>query len=133
MAQDIINQEKEFVKLKISYESLNYIFEHLNPLTTLKKEIEAVMDQDGVILDEASVTLYQIRKEIKKNENLRREKIKSNPCKKSSMLNENVIVIRNDRYCLPVKKSSKMLLKAFYKMNLAVEPLAISNPLKRLN
>lgn len=111
MTQDIVLQEKEFVKLKINYPTLMPIFSSLNPLKEVKNEIESIMDPDGVVLDEASDTLSQIRKEIKRLESQRKEKLNQILVKKSSMLNENVIVIRNDRYCLPVKKEFKHAFK----------------------
>ncbi|CCV65923.1 DNA mismatch repair protein MutS, truncated [Paracholeplasma brassicae] len=111
MTQDVILQEKEFVKLKIVYESLRSLFEGLDPLKEVKKEIESILDPDGVVLDTASDALNQLRKEIKKLEQSRKEKLNQILVKKSSMLNENVIVIRNDRYCLPVKKEYKHAFK----------------------
>ncbi|MDY3196135.1 MAG: endonuclease MutS2 [Paracholeplasma sp.] len=111
MTQDVILQEKEFVKLKIVYESLRSLFEGLDPLKEVKKEIESILDPDGVVLDTASDALNQLRKEIKKLEQSRKEKLNQILVKKSSMLNENVIVIRNDLYCLPVKKEYKHAFK----------------------
>jgi len=107
MGQGIKAKEKSFSKDKITYDNLKPYFHNIDELAFIISEIDSVMDPDGVILDNASEDLFKIRKEINKVTNKRRDVLNSLLQKKASILNESILVLRNDRYCLPVKTEFK--------------------------
>ncbi|MBQ5850567.1 MAG: endonuclease MutS2, partial [Lachnospiraceae bacterium] len=84
-------------------DSLMEYFENLEPLTPLQNEINRCIISEEEIADDASSTLKHIRRTI----NNTNEKIHS---QLTNMLNANrtylqdaVITMRNNRYCIPVK------------------------------
>lgn len=111
MGQAIKAREKSFIKEKITYDNLKPYFMNIDELIPIINEIESIMDPDGFILDNASEVLYRIRKEISKLSNKRRDVLNGLLQKKSSILNESILVLRNDRYCLPVKTEFKNQVK----------------------
>ena len=72
---------------------------------------DSKMDYDGLILDTASEVLNTIRKQQRRLDQQRREILNSLLQKRASQLNEHVIVMRNNRYCLPVKAEYKNSFK----------------------
>ncbi|MDE7321731.1 MAG: endonuclease MutS2 [Lachnospiraceae bacterium] len=89
-------------------DSLQAYFENLEPLTPLQNEISRCILSEEEIADDASSTLKHIRRSI----NLTNEKIHS---QLTSMVNgscrtylqDAVITMRNNRYCIPVKSEHK--------------------------
>lgn len=87
------------------YERLDEYFELLAPLPSLEKEISRCILSETEISDDASSELRSVRKEIK----VANEKVRDhlNGIISSSayrnMLQDFVITIRNDRFCVPVK------------------------------
>jgi len=87
------------------YERLDEYFDLLAPLPSLENEINRCITPDGEVLDDASAGLRSIRRDIK----ISNERVKNqlNSIISSSvyrnMLQDFVITIRNDRYCVPVK------------------------------
>ena len=85
-------------------DSLDEMFDALQPLTPLSSEIRRCILSEEEISDDASSNLRQIRRSMK----LVHEKIRS---QLNSMVNgssrvylqDAVITMRNDRYCIPVK------------------------------
>lgn len=90
-------------------DSLRGYFEELSPLTNVSQEIRRCILSENEIADDASSTLRSIRKSIRSAN----EKIKSqlnsiiNQQSSKNMLQDNVITMRNGRYCLPVRSDSK--------------------------
>ncbi|WP_312060470.1 endonuclease MutS2 [Anaerotignum sp.] len=88
-----------------SYERMDEYFELLAPIASLENEINRCILSETEISDDASGELRNIRKEIK----ISNEKVRDhlNGVISSSayrnMLQDFVITIRNDRYCVPVK------------------------------
>ncbi len=88
-----------------AYERMDEYFELLAPLPSLENEISRCILSETEISDDASNDLRNIRKEIKTSN----EKVKDhlNSIISSSayrnMLQDFVITIRNDRYCVPVR------------------------------
>jgi DNA mismatch repair protein MutS2 len=80
--------------------------EQIASLKPLEQEIKSCIDDQGEVLDSASPTLRQLRSLIRSTENRIREKL--NQMTKSTniqkMLQDAIVTIRNDRYCLPVKQ-----------------------------
>lgn len=89
-------------------DSLQEYFANLEPLTPLQNEINRCILSEEEIADDASPTLKHIRRSI----NLTNEKIHSqltNMVNGSSRtyLQDAVITMRNNRYCIPVKSEHK--------------------------
>lgn len=87
------------------YSILDPLFSELQPISSLQQEIERCIASPTELEDRASSALYTVRQEIR----IANEKVKEklNQVLTSShyrnMLQDFVITIRNDRYCLPVK------------------------------
>lgn len=89
-------------------DSLQAYFENLEPLTPIQNEINRCIISEEEIADDASSTLRHIRRSI----NLTNEKIHN---QLTSMVNgsyrtylqDAVITMRNNRYCIPVKSEHK--------------------------
>lgn len=89
-------------------DSLQEYFANLEPLTPLQNEINRCIISEEEIADDASPTLKHIRRSI----NLTNEKIHSqltNMVNGSyrTYLQDAVITMRNNRYCIPVKSEHK--------------------------
>lgn len=90
-------------------DSINYLFETLEPLSQLNNEITRCIISEEEISDEASPTLKNIRRHMK----LAGEQIHTtlNGLVTSqttrTYLQDNVITMRNGRYCLPVRQEYK--------------------------
>ncbi|MDY0209918.1 MAG: endonuclease MutS2 [Acholeplasma sp.] len=110
MIEDMIQYKKSYQRQQ-TYASIDEQFNRLVSLKQLISLIEEIMDPDGVILDSASDELYSIRKQLKKLEQQRKDLLNQILQKKSSQLNDQMIVIRNDRFCLPVKAEFKHSFK----------------------
>lgn len=89
-------------------DSLQAYFENLEPLTPLQSEINRCIISEEEIADDASSTLKHIRRSI----NLTNEKIHNQltnmvngSCR--TYLQDAVITMRNNRYCIPVKAEHK--------------------------
>lgn len=96
-------------KEKVLY--LNNYFSLLNPLKKVSEKINNIINENGEIYDHASDELASIRKKIKTLDNQVRAKMQELLQTKAKMLNESLIVIRNDRMCLCVKSEYKHVLK----------------------
>ncbi|MBO7357778.1 MAG: endonuclease MutS2 [Lachnospiraceae bacterium] len=90
-------------------DSLSDYFEGLNPLTQIEKEISrCILNEDGDIADDASPALKAVRRNI----TLTSEKIHTelNHMVNGSLrtyLQDAVVTMRGDRYCIPVKSEYK--------------------------
>jgi DNA mismatch repair protein MutS2 len=89
-------------------DSLQVYFSNLEPLTPLQNEINRCIISDEEMADDASSTLKHIRRSV----NLTNEKIHSqlNSMVNGSLrtyLQDAVITMRNNRYCIPVKAEHK--------------------------
>lgn len=75
-------------------------------LTALEHEIIACIDDNGAVLDSASIQLRTIRQQLRSQENRVREKLDGYIRGKnaSKMLSDTIITIRNDRFVIPVKQ-----------------------------
>lgn len=111
MSGEIFKRSKTFIKENIKLDKLNYYFDNITTFEDLLAHIDSVIAPDGVILDSASEKLYKIRKEIRKLEERRKSILNGLLQKKASILNESLLVMRNDRLCLPVKTEFKNQIK----------------------
>lgn len=124
-------------------DSLEELFADLEPLTPLLDEIRRCILSEDEIADDASANLKNIRRSIK-NTN---EKIRSqmntmlNNSDTRNHLQDNVVTMRNGRYCLPVKAEAKGQVPGMIHdqsstgSTLFIEPMAVvklNNDLKEL-
>lgn len=74
-------------------------------LTELENEINACIDDNGMVLDSASQTLRSIRQQLRTAVQRIREKLDSYTRGQNAtkMLSDAIVTIRNDRYVIPVK------------------------------
>ncbi|WP_352400269.1 endonuclease MutS2 [Anaerotignum sp.] len=87
------------------YERMDEYFELLAPLPSLENEISRCILSETEISDDASNDLRNIRKEIKVSNEKVRDHLNGviSSSAYRNMLQDFVITIRNDRYCVPVK------------------------------
>ncbi len=88
---------------------LLHVAEPLLITKDLEDEIQACIDEDGLLLDQASETLYDLRRTMKiTQERMKRtldEMIRSATVQK--YLQDTIITVRHDRYCLAVRTDSQ--------------------------
>lgn len=88
-----------------SYPRMDGYFELLQPLPELEKELTRCILSETEIADDASAGLKAVRREIKVSNDRIKEHLNSiiSSSTYRGMLQDFVITIRNDRYCVPVK------------------------------
>lgn len=102
---NIFNESKE------DYSSLNkYNLKFIN-LSKLKNLLSFAVSPEGKIFDQASKNLMQIRRKINLAENRLRQTLNLLMQENVNKLNELLIVIRDNRMCLPVKIEYKNSFK----------------------
>ncbi|CAI6018739.1 Endonuclease MutS2 [Paenibacillus sp. JJ-100] len=86
-------------------ESLFFISDQLSEQKELEDAIRVCIDDNAEVADSASVTLAQIRRELRGGEARIREKLDSmiRSSTVSKMLQDQLITIRGDRFVIPVK------------------------------
>ena len=94
------------VKEKKNYQTIEPYFE-LTKHHKLLETLEEYIDDKGLIKDQATKELYGIRKTIKKSLEKLNEVLSKIVTKYSAYLNENMVVLRNGRYCIGVKDTYK--------------------------
>ncbi len=95
------------------YPILQPLLDLIEALPTLEKEINKCITPNYEIVDNASSDLYTIRQNIKRTNSRIKEHLVSiiNSTTYKNMLQDNVITIRNDRFCVPVKMEYKNSFK----------------------
>lgn len=90
-------------------DSLDELFDTIEPLTPLNEEIKRCILSEDEISDDASSALKSIRRSIGgMNERIRNQVSKiMNQANSSGYLQDAVITMRNGRYCIPVKAEAK--------------------------
>lgn len=124
-------------------DTLSERFQSLEPLTPLNNEIKRCVLSEDEISDDASPQLHHIRRTIKNTNNKIHEQLNSivNSQNTQTMLQENIVTMRNGRYCLPIKSEYKNHFSGMIHdqsssgSTLFVEPMAIvklNNELREL-
>lgn len=92
-----------------STDSLDCYFSILAPLTPLNNEIKRCIISEEEVSDEASTELKHIRRSIRLTNDKVHEQLNSivNSSSYRTMLQDNLITMRGNRYCLPVKAEYK--------------------------
>lgn len=128
-AKSYYNNGKEFIDTL----SINDYLVRLNPIHTLFTEITRCILSEEEVADDASSELLRIRRDIKSANS----KIKTalnrivQSASQSGYLQDNLITMRNDRYCLPVKSEYRSQFKGMIHdqsstgSTLFIEPLAV--------
>lgn len=108
------NVIKYFKSLESIKENTPRLLEYVNKITnypTLKATITLAISNDGKVNDNASRELFTIRRSISSLNNRLRSKLNELLSSKAGMLTEQLIVMRNNRMCLPVKIEYKNSFK----------------------
>lgn len=87
------------------YKSIMGMLDSIESCLPLEKEIEKCISRNYEVLDSASSELYSIRKSIKSTNTKIKDQLNTiiNSPTYKNMLQDNVITMRNDRYCVPVR------------------------------
>ncbi|MEG0013507.1 MAG: endonuclease MutS2 [Cellulosilyticaceae bacterium] len=99
--------------IDITYEYLNEYFESLSVYGDIEHEIGKCIIGPDEFADDATPVLAQIRKQIKTTNNKIRETVHGiiHSSHYQDMLQEPVVTIRQDRYCVPIKVEYKNAFK----------------------
>ena len=133
MAEDIKRKAEKFKDEQVQTSYLNVYFEYINAHEDVIDAIDSVLSPDASILDSASEELYKIRKEISKVEKRREKILRDMLVSKARLLNENLLIMRNDRYCLPVKTDLKNQIKGIVHDVSASKTTTYIEPLEGVN
>lgn len=89
-----------------NFEILKPFFDRIETIAGLEKDISKCIISDTEVSDEASAALRNIRRNIKSSNDKIKEKLTEIIHSQSyrNMLQDPVITIRNERYCVPVKQ-----------------------------
>lgn len=89
-------------------DSLYYFFDLLDPVPSLSNEIKRCIISEDEIADDASPNLHSIRRHIKStNDKIHTELTKMVSTTYRTYLQDAVITMRDNRYCIPVKAEYK--------------------------
>ena len=100
-----------YLENKEDFAELKKYSDQLINLNKLKNLLSLAVSNEGKILDQASKNLFQIRRKLVFAENRLRQTLNSIMQTNASKLNELLIVIRDNRMCLPVKIEYKNTFK----------------------
>ena len=125
-------------------DSLDAMFEALSPLTPLNNELKKCIISEEEMSDDASPTLKSIRRSMITTNDKIHSQLTSmvNSTSTRSHLQENVITMRNGRYCLPVKQEYRSKVPGMIHdqsstgSTIFIEPMAVvklNNDLKELS
>lgn len=110
-ASNVLRYFKSLESMKLEIPTLKDYSDGLTFYSTIKSSITLAIDTDGNINDNASRELFTIRRSIISLQNRLRSKLNELLNSKASMLTENLILMRNNRMCLPVKIEYKNTFK----------------------
>ena len=122
-------------------DSLTEYFANLEPLTPLNNEIKRCIISEEEIADDASPTLKSIRRSIRLTNDKIHSQLSSILNSSQKLLQENIITMRNGRYCLPVRAEFKSQFQGMIHdqsstgSTLFIEPMSIvklNNDLREL-
>jgi DNA mismatch repair protein MutS2 len=111
MERDILNFLKQKQSLKIESPTLTPLFSELSNHRYLLDYMSSKIDEDGVILDDATPKLLSIRKDLSRFDKQLQDKLQKMLVDYQSYLNDAVIVMRNERFCIGVKEAFKHKIK----------------------
>lgn len=103
-------QVKQFLlRSKEKYPLIREKTNQINVFPELEKEINYCIGEDGVVLDQASLELKRIRREITKKEQIIKKQLESilHSAQFSNIIQEPIITVRQGRYVIPIKQEKK--------------------------
>lgn len=120
--------EEEIMTLSIAG-----LFQVIEPITTLTKELDRCIVNEETLADQASSKLGNIRRNIQNTHGKIRSQLNSiiNSQSYKTMLQDPIITMRNDRFCVPVKAEYKGQFKGMIHdqsatgSTLFIEPMAV--------
>jgi DNA mismatch repair protein MutS2 len=143
--QEAIQRTDQYIKkitnLEIDFSALKDYYDRIVNLSSLKKQIDSVIDKKGDIYDYASPKLSKLRNQIKTTEDKIDRKMASLLKSEAKKLTDSIITIRNNRLVLPVKSEHKNSFKGMIhdqsasKETVFIEPMAcftLNNELQNL-
>ena len=122
-------------------DSLTEYFAGLEPLTPLNNEIKRCIISEEEIADDASPALKTVRRSIRNTNDRIHSEMSQILNSSRTMLQENIITMRNGRYCLPIRSEYKNQFPGMIHdqsstgSTLFVEPMSVvrlNNDLKEL-
>ena len=125
----------------LTEDSLTEFFAGLEPLTPLNNEIKRCIISEDEIADDASPALKSVRRAIKNANDKIHSELGSILNSSRTLLQENIITMRNGRYCLPIRSEYKNQFQGMIHdqsstgSTLFIEPIAIvrlNNELREL-
>ena len=123
-------------------DSLSEFFANLEPLTPLNNEIKRCIISEEEIADDASSALKTVRRSIRNTNDRIHSELSSVLNSSRTMLQDNIITMRNGRYCLPIRSEYKNQFQGMIHdqsstgSTIFIEPMAIvrlNNELKELS
>lgn len=123
-------------------DSLTEYFAGLEPLSPLNNEIKRCIISEEEIADDASSSLKTVRRSIRNTNDKLHSELSQILNSSRTMLQENIITMRNGRYCLPIRSEYKNQFPGMIHdqsstgSTLFVEPMAVvrlNNELKELS
>ena len=108
---NVIKFYKQLDTIKCECNTLKEITANIEIPKALKTSITLAINDEGVVVDNASKELFVVRRSLKSLENRLRAKLSELLQTKASMLTEPLIVQRDGRMCLPVKIEYKNSFK----------------------
>ena len=102
---------KDSANLGVDIKNIKEYILNFSDNKKLGKEIENSISEDYLVKDSASMNLFKIRKRIQMEENHLRSYMNGLLLSRTSSLTEPIIVLRDNRMCLPVKADSKNSFK----------------------
>lgn len=129
--------------VELNPDTLDEMFTSLEPLSPLNNEIKRCIISEEEIADDASAALKSIRRSIKIANDKIHEQLNSIVSSSNSrtMLQENIITMRNGRYCIPIKQEYRSQFPGMVHdqsstgSTLFIEPMSVvklNNDLKEL-
>ncbi len=107
----VIKYFKSLESNRLETPTLSFYSSQICNYPKLRTNITLAIDTDGNITDNASKELFNIRRSIRLLENRLRTKLNELLVSKASMLTDHLIIMRNNRMCLPVKMEYKNTFK----------------------
>ena len=88
------------------YKSLEPLFQNIQPLSSVEQEISRCILSEEEMADEASANLRGIRRKMKELQEKTKQQLHHiiHSSRYKNMLQDQVVTIRNQRYCVPVKQ-----------------------------
>lgn len=113
--------------------TISGLFMGVEPLTNLRKEIERCIISEESMADDASQTLFSIRRTVQNTHGKIRNQLNSiiNSNAYKTMLQDPIITMRNDRFCVPIKSEYRNQFKGMIHdqsstgSTLFIEPMAV--------